>query len=166
MKEEHIKDSDDIHVYELGYHLLPTIEEGNLESLTSKIKEIILSLGGVIIAEGNPALRQLAYNISKKIDVKNTSFSKAYFGWLKFELDRAEVSTLKTKLDLNSNLLRFMIINTVKENTIYTPKIPMFRKDKEKEDKEEKNVDEPKQDEGGEVSEALIDKSIDELLIS
>jgi hypothetical protein len=54
-----------------------------------------------------------------------------------------------------------LIIRTVKENTMHTPKIPMFKKDSSTSlgQKIEGEIEKPK------ASEAEIDKSIDELVI-
>lgn len=163
MTETKLKDSGDLEIYELGYHILGTVSEENVPKEVSEIHSLISENGGTVIAEGAPTLRQLAYSITKKVDTKNVQFNKAYFGWIKFELDRVNVATIESKVDENPNILRFLIIKTVRENTLHVPKAPMFKKENHSEEKEVKAEGEG---ETPEVSEAEIDKSIDELIIS
>ena len=40
------------------------------------------------------------------------------FGWVKFNMDADKVVELKKKLDLDPNIIRFLVLKTVKENTI------------------------------------------------
>jgi ribosomal protein S6 len=155
-----IKDENDNLIYEIGYHLLPTIDESEVPTEVSKIKSIIEENGGVIVSEEMPKMVVLAYDISKAINIKRQKFNKAYFGWVKFEADPAKVADIKNKVENIQNVLRFLIIKTVKENTIHVPKIPMFRKENNnKEEKQEERVEKTK------ASEAEIDKSIDELVV-
>jgi ribosomal protein S6 len=144
-------------IYEVGFHLLPTIDESSVPAEASNIKSIIEENGGMVISEDLPKMIVLAYDIAKSINSKKHKFNKAYFGWIKFEIDPAKITDIKNKIESNQNVLRFLIIKTVRENTIHTPKIPMFKKENNKEEKEE-YIEKPK------VSEAELDKSIDELV--
>lgn len=154
-----INKENDFLVYELGFHLLPTVDESNLLSEFSKIKSIVEESGGVMISEDVPKMVNLAYEISKSIDSKKHKFNKAYFGWVKFEAEPVKVVEIKNKIENDQSILRFLIIKTVRENTIHTPKIPMFRKENHKEEKTEEQEEKPK------MSEAELDKSIDDLVI-
>jgi ribosomal protein S6 len=69
---------------------------------------LISSFEGNLIAEGNPTMRQLAYDIAKKIETKNLRFNKAYFGWVKFEMDRSAVIEFKTKVASLASILRLI----------------------------------------------------------
>ena len=155
------KDKDNS-IYEVGYHLIPTIEEGDVLTEVLKIKTLIEENDGLIIAEELPKMIPLAYEISKSIGSKKQDFNKAYFGFIKLEVEPSKIDSIKIKLETFDEVLRFIIIKTVRENTLFTPKIPMFKKELKKEEKEtcEVSADQPK------VSEEEIDKSIDELLIS
>ena len=127
------KDEIEVLVYEVGYHLVPTIDESDVLVHSSKIKSLIEEKGGVIISEEMPKSMALAYEISKSVNTKRQKFNKAYFGWVKFEMDPAQVLDLKNKIESLSEVLRLLVIKTVKENTIHTPKIPMFRRENNKE---------------------------------
>ncbi len=160
MVEKEINDLNETLVYELGYHILPTVPEENISGEVSQIHAILREYNGSVIAEGMPMLRQLAYEIAKKIETKSLKFSKAYFGWVKFETDPSQITNLKNKIESLPNILRIIIVKTVKENTMHTPKIPMFKKESHKEETPLETVEKTP------VSEAEIDKSIDELVIN
>lgn len=153
------KDNDNL-VYEVGFHLLPIVDESNVATETLGIRSIIEENGGVIITDEIPKMVALAYDISKVVDTKRQKFSKAYFGWVKFEMDPSKILNVKNKFDVLVNVLRFIIVKTVKEDTMHVHKIPMFKKENTKEEKGETLVEKPK------VSEAELDKSIDELVIN
>ena len=154
------KDLSDTQIYELGYHLLPTIAEEGVAAEVAQVHEIIKKAGGIIISEGAPSLKNLAYDIGKRVETKSQSFSKAYFGWVKFELERSGIVALQKSVELLPHILRSLVVKTVRENTMFVPKTAVFRKEETGEVVEA--VAEPK--EKVEVSEAEIDKSIDELV--
>jgi len=107
-------------VYELGYVLVPTIKEEDVPISYGNIKELIASLDGEIVADEMPKVLNLAYSMIKVISNVRTKFNTGYFGWIKFSMSPSNVLELKKRLDLDLNLIRFLIINTVKENTIAT----------------------------------------------
>jgi ribosomal protein S6 len=147
-------------IYEVGYHLLPSVDEPEVPVQSLKIKSIIEENEGVIISEGMPKMTILSYDISKTIDTKKQKFNKAYFGWVKFELNPSQISNIKSKFEGLPNVLRFIIVKTVKEDTMHTPKIPMFKKESNnREEKGEEHAEKTK------ASEAERDKSIDQLII-
>ncbi|MFA6269603.1 MAG: 30S ribosomal protein S6 [Candidatus Paceibacterota bacterium] len=145
-------------VYEVAYHFLPTVEESEILTEASKIKSIIEENEGLIISEEVPKLLVLAYDISKNINSKGQKFSKAYFGWVKFEVEPVKVLDIKNKIESLPNVLRSLIVKTVKENTMSVSKIPTYKKETPKEEKGEEYVEKPK------ATEAELDKSIDELV--
>lgn len=157
---EENKELKDRQVYELGYHLVGTLAETEVAEKVDSLHALLAEKGATVISEAAPVLRQLAYDIIKKVETKSFKFSRAYFGWVKFELDREAALELKKKVEAMSDVLRFLLIKTVRENTLYTPKIPTFKKENGREEKETKT------EESTEISEAEIDKSIDELLVN
>ncbi len=123
-KDVEIKDANEIteetnnRVYELGYLLVPTIEEVNVPTVFGNLKELVSSLGGVHISDEMPKLTPLAYSMVKTVANVRNKFNSAYFGWVKFTMDSDKVLELKKKMDLDPNVIRFLILKTVKENTI------------------------------------------------
>ena len=105
-------------VYEVGYLLVPTLEEMVVPSIYDGLKELIISLGGVIVSDDMPKMIPLAYTMTKVITNINNKFNTAYFGWIKFTVDAEKVDVLKKKLGLDANIIRFLITKTVRENTV------------------------------------------------
>jgi len=107
-------------VYEVGYLFVPTISEEELPLNYGNLKELISSFDGQIISDDMPRMINLAYPMLKVVANVRSKFNTGYFGWVKFEMDTQKVLELKKKLDLSPNIIRFLIIKTVKENTIAT----------------------------------------------
>lgn len=105
-------------IYELGYLLVPTIEQDNLSVHYGNLKELILSLAGEVISDEMPRMVTLAYSMPKVVSNVRNEFNTSYFGWIKFTMDSKKVLQLKKRLDLDSNFVRFLILKTVKENTV------------------------------------------------
>ena len=148
-------------VYELGYLLVPTISEENLPATFGNLKELISSLGGVAIYDEMPKMIPLAYSMVKVVSNVRNKFNTAYFGWTKFTMDSDKITELKKKLDLDPNFIRFLILKTVKENTIATKRFPrgeIHRKPRtEKSGSNETAVP---------INKEEIDKEIDALVIN
>jgi ribosomal protein S6 len=150
---------DESQVYEIGYHVFPSIPEEKLGEVASKLGHAINANGGSIISEEFPKIRALSYEIKKRIEAKVSKFSKAYFGWIKFEMPSTAVSKIKEEAQNNGDILRFIIVKTARENTMSVLKAPMVSRENSKEEA-------PKApQEKTESSEAEIDRSIDELLV-
>ncbi|MCX6755070.1 MAG: 30S ribosomal protein S6 [Candidatus Nomurabacteria bacterium] len=117
-----IKEEGDARVYEVGYLLSNAIEEGDVAAEYGNLKELVSSLGGEIISDEMPKDIELAYTIEKVIANIKHKFNNAYFGWVKFAMDPEKVLELKKKLDLDVKIVRFLILKTVRENTVATKK--------------------------------------------
>ncbi|MFA6177833.1 MAG: 30S ribosomal protein S6 [Candidatus Paceibacterota bacterium] len=165
MQETEVKDKNETieeansRVYELGYHLVPTLSEEEIPATYGNLKELISSLGGIFVSDEMPKMITLAYPMVKVIANIRNKFKNAYFGWTKFTMDSAEVLKLKKKLDLDPNIVRFLIIKTVKENTINTKRFTRgeFVNRKTKTDKKNDEVVVP-------INKEEIDKEIDALV--
>jgi ribosomal protein S6 len=113
-----IEGGEDSRVYEVGYLLVPMISEESVPGMYGNLKELVSSYGGSIIADDMPRMIPLAYTMQKVVANVRSKFNTAYFGWIKFSMDPEKVLELKKKLDLSPDLVRFLILKTVKENTI------------------------------------------------
>jgi len=146
-------------VYEVGYLLVPTIPEENVPIVFGNLKELVSSLGGIAISDDMPKMIPLAYSMVKVVANVRNKFNTAYFGWVKFTMDSDKVLELKKKLDLDPNFIRFLILKTVKENTIAAKRFvrgDMHRRPKtEKGDSNEIAVP---------INKEEIDKEIDALI--
>lgn len=105
-------------VYELGYLLVPTLSEENISASYTALKDLIVSLSSEIISDEMPKILNLAYPMQKMTANIRSKFDTAYFGWIKFEMNRDKVLNLKKKLSLDPNIIRFLILKTIRDNTI------------------------------------------------
>jgi len=157
------EDIEESQVYEVGFHLLPTVPEEKLEEVVSSLQSLITKDGGMVVSEEFPKIRQLAYDIKKRIDIKYVIFSKAYFGWVKFEATPDLVGKIDDGFKNNENILRHIIVKTIRENTMSVPKYPVSKRDENREEKSIPTVESPSVEKIA-VSEEELDKSIDELV--
>jgi len=116
-------------IYEIGYHIIPTVKEEDIEKTVGEIRKGIESAGGkaTFIAEGAPSLIKLAYPMSVREGEKYTEYDRGYFGWIKFEAPASIVAVLNNALNINPNILRFVIWKTVREDTRAKIKPPAMR---------------------------------------
>lgn len=104
-------------VYELGFHLVPTIGEDEVAVQFSHLKSLIEKRGGQFIAEEMPKFKNLAYPISKTVKAHKSNHLSSYFGWVKFEISPEEIIPLEKEIKAFGPMLRFLLIKTVKDNT-------------------------------------------------
>jgi ribosomal protein S6 len=151
-------------IYEVGYHLLSSIAEENIDAEVAKIKTYLSKEKAIIISEEAPKLRPLAYNIKKSFEGVYKTFDKAYFGFIKFELpEEGDIKTIDMALKNNMNVLRYLVIKTERENTMYSPKMTVFS-DKEVKAKPVAEKAEMKKEVEAPASAEEIDASIDALV--
>jgi len=108
-------------VYEVGYLLVPTIAGEDVPKAYGDIKELVTgTFHGHIISDEMPKMLNLAYTMVKVIANVRHKFNTAYFGWIKFSMEPEDVLKLKKSLDQDKSIIRFLLLKTVKENTIAT----------------------------------------------
>jgi ribosomal protein S6 len=151
----------ELRVYEVGYLLLPYIQEADIAAEAGHIKEAIIAAGGNPFAEENPRLLTLAYPMYKVFSNKKTKFENAYFGWIKFDGEPKSVLKLKKTLDAEEKVLRFLITKTVRENTLVRKTAPFASKPIKPAVKEVVKEDEPKEV----INEEELDKTIEDLIL-
>jgi len=110
-------------VYEVGYLLVPSLREEDLDTQVAAIKELIAQHAGTQIAEDAPVLIDLAYDMTSVIDNKNYKFTQGYFGWIKFEAQPSALAGIKAALEKNIDIIRFLLIATVRDNTVFSKKL-------------------------------------------
>lgn len=114
-------------IYEVGYHVIPTTKEEDLEKVVGSIRSVIEQGGGSFIAEGAPALTRIAYPMTAQYGNLRTEYDRGYFGWIKFEAPTAVAEALDGSLKKNSDLLRSIVFRTVREDTRAKMKAPTLR---------------------------------------
>lgn len=147
-------------VYELGYLLVSSIKEEELPVTYGNLKELVSSFSGEIIADEMPKMTNLAYTMQKVTSNVRSKWNTAYFGWIKFVMDSQKVLELKKTLDLDPNIIRFLILKTVKENTIAAKRY--VGRDSYKKPPVKKTDGVPALP----INEAQIDKEIDALVVA
>jgi ribosomal protein S6 len=150
-----------LQVYELGYHIVSTVAEENLSKEAEALKAIVLRDGGSLVSEGEPKLINLAYSMTKSVADTKKKFNTAYFGWIKFETKSELMPSIKKAVDANPHVLRYLLIKTVRENTMFTPKLNVRTVEKEA-PKAKKSI---KTEEKKASSVEDLDKTIDELVL-
>jgi ribosomal protein S6 len=147
-------------VYEVSYILLPTLSEEQVPDKVSSIKDVVTSLGGEVISSEDPVLIDLAYEMVKVVQTSRYKADRGYFGWVKFELSGEQLASVKKFLDNNASILRYLIIKTVKENTLLNGKMKLKSEDKIK------KLDEVAEDSIDEVKdEVLPEEKVEEDLV-
>jgi ribosomal protein S6 len=145
-------------VYEVSYLLLPTIPEEGVAAEVGNLKEVLEKRGAVTISDEYPKMIDLAYSMSKTINNKKEHFTSAYSGWVKFDIEQNEVPLLNEELAMHLPLLRFLLVKTVRENTISSKRV-MTRDSKKKPS--------AKKEEGAEeINKEELDKQIDAMTIA
>ncbi|MBI2004576.1 30S ribosomal protein S6 [Patescibacteria group bacterium] len=147
-------------VYEVGFHVVPTVEEAGVAGVVEAIRAE-LGLGDAeIITEQFPVKMMLAYTIERALSGKREKFSESYFGWVKFATEREHIAALETLLRGDKNILRYLLIQTVREDA--TPRRAVFTSDRLEGETIQKPTAMPEK--GGEVSEEELEKSIEALV--
>lgn len=110
-------------VYEVGFHIVPAVSPEKLPAEVDAIKAVLDANKAVIISEEFPKLRNLAYTMVKVIGPARHKYDTAHFGWIKFEAAPDAALEIKKAMDANEKVLRYLLIKTARENTLYGAKI-------------------------------------------
>jgi len=149
--------SDARPVYEVGFHLMPSIAEEEVSAVAEKIHKL---LGDAeIISQGAPQKISLAYTIERADHGTREKFSSAYFGWVKCAMGREEAHALAARLRSERQVIRFLIIETSREEEQRSARA-VFSSDRLEGQTLEKRTEAEK---GGAVSDEELDKSIEAL---
>ncbi|MFT5037071.1 MAG: ribosomal protein S6 [Candidatus Azotimanducaceae bacterium] len=100
--------------YEFAFHVLPTVAEGEVQSVFEGLKDIITKDGGELFDEEAPERFDLAYDIVQHMEGKNRKFSSAYFGWVRFTATPDKITTINVEMDHRTDLLRHLLIKLTK----------------------------------------------------
>jgi len=100
--------------YELAFHVLPTVAEGEVVAVFSTLKDIITKHGGELTLEEAPARFDLAYEIVRYLEGRNRKFTSAYFGWVRFTVAPSEIDVISEEVTAVPELLRHILIKLTK----------------------------------------------------
>lgn len=100
--------------YELAFHILPTVAEGEVQGVFDSIKALITKDGGETFDEETPERFELAYEIVKHLEGKNRKFASAYFGWIRFKASSDSITLLQEEVESKPEILRHILIKLTK----------------------------------------------------
>lgn len=117
----------DSRVYEISFIFDNKLDEQTALEKSNALKQSIATLGGSFISEEAPYMRELAYEMIRVVNNVNVRFNEGYFGWIKFMLDGAKVKDFEKALKLDEQLVRYLVVTTVAENTVFTKRAPVIK---------------------------------------
>ena len=117
----------DSRIYEVSFIFDNKLDEGAALEKGNAIKQSIATLGGSFISEEAPYMRELAYEMIRVQNNVNVRFNEGYFGWIKFEAPSTGVKSLEKTLKDDEQVVRFLVVKTVSENTVYTKRAPVIK---------------------------------------
>jgi len=127
INETDAADAITLRIYEVGYHITPDTKEEELEKIVGSLREVIEKASGAFIAEGAPSLMKLAYPVFLREGEKSVEYDRGYFGWIKFEAPIAVAQTIEAFLKQNKSFFRYIVFQTVREDTRAKMKAPRLR---------------------------------------
>ena len=152
----------EMNIYEVSFNISPFLSEEVLSQEYSKIKENLSKSGAVLISDQYPKLIELAYTMERVITNKKNKFNQAFFGWVKFEMGPNGLASFEETLKADESMIRYLIIQTVRENTM-APKKTFSRSG----EKSTRPADAVKpEEEAGEMDKEAVDKKIEELTVN
>ncbi len=131
----------DSRVYEISFIFDNKLDEGAALEKGNAIKQSIATLGGSFISEEAPYMRELAYEMIRVQNNVNVRFNEGYFGWVKFELSGDKVKEFEKALKLDEELVRYLVVKTVRENTVYTKRAPVIKAESLVNNEDDVNID-------------------------
>ena len=151
-------DTKKLPVYELVYHALPTLAEGEIATYVESLRNRIRECGASILSEEGPKRTTLAYRMVKPVSGKLERFDSAVTGSIRLEAEPTAAQALNESLRTDTTLLRFILTHTIRD--IPAPRRAVLREIATK-TFERKVV---KEEVKGPMSEAALDKSLEEIV--
>lgn len=148
-------------IYEVGYHLIPTLEEANVSAMAEKLRAELGKGGAEIIAEGTPSKMVLAYTVERATTGKREKYNESYFGWIKFTTERENIPALESYLRSTREIIRHLLIETIREDATLAPRRAVFSSDRLEGETIKKPTAAPEVK--AEVSEEELERSLEEL---
>ena len=146
-----LNDTNDVsepRIYELGFHISPSLDSEGTKKKINDLKKIISKHGGEVISEGEPLHVDLAYEIVCVIDNRKEKYRDAHFSFIKFSMTPDNAIILEKEVSAAPEIIRSLLIRTSAEETVHSPE-PLVSILHGKEDQEpEKPLDD-----GGDVVE-------------
>ena len=91
--------------YEIVIVFNPRLSKSELDSMFNETKSMILGNDGTLISEMDWGKRKLAYQIGDNLE--------AFYFIIRANIDPATINDIESKLNINEDILRFLIINEI-----------------------------------------------------
>jgi ribosomal protein S6 len=114
-----------------------------------------------VIKDEAPRKMTLSYVIERPGAGRREKYGEAYFGFIKFAIDKEHINGIEAKLRATREVLRYLLVETVREDVAPTRRA-VFTSDRLEGETLKKPVAEAEKP--AEVSEEELDKSIDALV--
>ncbi len=131
----------DSRVYEVSFIFDNKLDESAALEKANALKQSIATLGGSFISEEAPYMRELAYEMIRVVNNVNVRFNEGYFGWIKFELDGEKVKEFEKSLKGDEQVVRYIVVKTVRDNTVYTKRAPVIKAETLVNNEDDVNID-------------------------
>ncbi|HVV15256.1 MAG TPA: 30S ribosomal protein S6 [Candidatus Paceibacterota bacterium] len=149
-------------IYEIGFHVVPTVEEAKVGDVVETIRTALSSIKADIIGEQFPNKITLAYEVERSTTGKREKYTQAYFGWIKFAVEERDgISSVEAMLRSSKDILRYLLVASSLVEAIQ-PRRAVFSSNRLEGETIKKPTAAP--EEAGVVSEAELDKSIEALV--
>ena len=158
--------TDTTKVYELGYLLVPSIGDAALAKEEATLKDFFASRGGELISSESPVMIDLAYTMLKVVHTDREKAKQAYFGWMKYEIETDQIVDIKKALDARASVLRYLLVKTVRENTLLEGAMTLGKEEKKKFARLSDDGEVMAEDDAPVEGAIELDKSIDDLVIA
>jgi ribosomal protein S6 len=146
-------------IYEVSFHAPVAVGEDGAAAVFERVKGLIASLNGSLIAEGAPKRMPLATEIVRSVTGKREHHTEGYFSWIKYEAPAESAPALEIALKKDREVLRYLLIVTVRDSG---PAARFLSSDRLEGETIRKR--EPVEASKGPVSEEELDKSIEQLV--
>ncbi len=117
-------------VYEASFILLPSLATEQVPAFCESLREFITKAGGTVISHEDAVLIDLAYPMLKIVGTTRHKVDTGHFGWVKFDVETDGLQNIKKFLDTHADVVRSLIIRTVRENTLLNGKMNLKKEEK------------------------------------
>ena len=105
-------------VYEVGFHVVPSVEETNVGDVVESIRTELAKGNAEIIKDQFPQKMMLAYAVERSASGKREKYTESYFGFIKFAMERGHITDLEALLRNSKEILRYLLIETEREEPV------------------------------------------------
>ena len=116
----------DSKIYEASFHIIPTLSMEDGAKVCAGIRDGIAGIGEILSTEDMREV-DLAYTIRHMVRQGDGSYNRydtAYFGSVKFTASPSDAEKLRGMLRADDSILRFLIMETVAEDTRISSVLP------------------------------------------